>query len=347
MGGDGMDEQKPKVQVIPANPFKRYKKEDDVNNGSVGIYCRVSTTEQKQLNSLSNQVSGLLKYLKEEGMLYRFQDAYIDIYSGTSEDRRPEFNRMLGDVKAGKIKTVVTKSIQRFGRNTTTVINAIETIRGAGGRVIFVIEKLDTLTRGNDFIISVLEGVAQEESQAKSDNIRWGIQKSLMDKDSRYYNRVCYGYFINKEGKMAIHPFKADVVKDIFNYYSRGFSISAIKRALEFRRIPSPTGKDKWAQKTIQNILTNEKYKGDVEVLKTKKTSIFGKRVSAGEGDKTYKNIKHHPAIIFPVVFDTVQDMMKERSNIEIGPDGKKRRKKTHYSSLRLYKELIKQFGKK
>jgi DNA invertase Pin-like site-specific DNA recombinase len=55
----------------------------------VGIYCRVSTTEQKQLNSLSNQVSGLLKYLKEEGMLYRFQDAYIDIYSGTSEKRSP------------------------------------------------------------------------------------------------------------------------------------------------------------------------------------------------------------------------------------------------------------------
>ena len=55
-----MDEQKPKVQVIPANPFKRYKKEDDVYNGGVGIYCRVSTTEQKQLNSLSNQVSGLL-----------------------------------------------------------------------------------------------------------------------------------------------------------------------------------------------------------------------------------------------------------------------------------------------
>ncbi|MBQ6778032.1 MAG: recombinase family protein, partial [Acidaminococcaceae bacterium] len=54
-----------------------------------GIYCRVSTTEQKQLNSLSNQVSGLLKYLKEEGMLYRFQDAYIDIYSGTSEKRSP------------------------------------------------------------------------------------------------------------------------------------------------------------------------------------------------------------------------------------------------------------------
>ena len=97
-----MDDQKPKVQVIPANPFKRYKKEDDVLTGGVGIYCRVSTTEQKQLNSLSSQVSGLLKYLKEEGMLYRFQDAYIDIYSGTSEDRRPEFNRMLGDVKQGR-----------------------------------------------------------------------------------------------------------------------------------------------------------------------------------------------------------------------------------------------------
>ena len=79
-----MDEQKPKVQVIPANPFKRYKKEDDVNNGGVGIYYRVSTTEQKQLNSLSNQVSGLLKYLKEEGIAVhpRREQTRIDNMSG-------------------------------------------------------------------------------------------------------------------------------------------------------------------------------------------------------------------------------------------------------------------------
>ena len=69
---------------------------------------------------------GCLPYLKE---------VYADIYSGTSENKRPEFNRMLDDVKAGKIKVVVTKSIQRFGRNTATVMGAINDIRHAGGYV--------------------------------------------------------------------------------------------------------------------------------------------------------------------------------------------------------------------
>ncbi len=251
---------------------------------------------------------------------------------------------MLSDVKAGKIKTVVTKNIQRFGRNTITVLNALDTIRKAGGHVIFAVENIDTLYRSNELIITILEAVAQEESQSKSENIKWGIKKSIKDANSRYYNRVCYGYYINKAGEMAIDLDKAKVVKEIFNYYLRGFSIVAIKRALELSKIPSPGGSEKWAQRTIQNILTNEKYKGEITVLKTKKTSIFGKRVPAGKGDILYKNINHHPAIIRSFVFDNVQDIMKRRTNIEIGQDGTKKRKKTHYSSLKFLKEMAKDY---
>ena len=340
-----MEKRERKIIEIPANPFKRFEKMVEMSRGGVGIYCRVSTAERGQLRSLSAQISGLIRYLKDKNCFNRLEDVYADIYSGTSEDRRPEFNRMLADVKSGKIKTVVTKSIQRFGRNTTTVLKAIDTIREAGGHVIFAIENIDTRTRDNDFIITILEGIAQDESQAKSENIRWGIHQSLRDKDSRYYNRACYGYRMNEEGKLAIEPAQANVVKDIFNYYLRGFSIVGIKRALEVRKIPSPTGKEKWAQKTIQNILTNEKYKGDVEVLKTKKASLFSKRVPAGEGDIIYKNIHHHPAIVMEKVFDDVQNMMRLRSSIEIGPDGKKTRKKTHYSSIKFYKEIAKDFS--
>lgn len=340
-----MEKRERKVTHIPADPFKSFKKDDEMRKRGVAIYCRVSTTEQKQLHSLSAQISGLIKYLKQETLFWGLEDVYVDIYSGTSEDRRPEFNRMLADVKAGKIKTIVTKSIQRFGRNTKTVLKAIDTIRDAGGHVIFAVENIDTLTRDNDFIIAVLEGVAQEESQIKSENIRWGIQKSLMNKDSRYYSRACYGYHVNEAGEMVIDRTQARVVKDIFNYYLRGFSIVGIKRALELRCIPSPTGKEKWAQRTIQNILTNEKYIGDVEVLKTKKDSIFGKRVPAGKGDKTYRNTNHHPAIVMKEVFADAQNLMRLRSSVEIGPDGKKKRKNTHYSSIKFYRKIAEDFS--
>ena len=340
-----MEKRERKVTYIPADPFKSFEKDDEMRKRGVAIYCRVSTTEQKQLHSLSAQISGLIKYLKHQTLFWGLEDVYVDIYSGIYEDRRPEFNRMLADVKTGKIKTIVTKSIQRFGRNTKTVLKAIDTIRDAGGHVIFAVENIDTLTRDNDFIIAVLEGVAQEESQIKSENIRWGIQKSLMNKDSRYYNRACYGYHVDEAGKLVIDADQEQVVKDIFGYYLRGFSIVGIKRALELRGIPSPTGKEKWAQRTIQNILTNEKYIGDVEVLRTKKTSLSSKRMPASKGDKTFINTNHHPAIIIRKVFDDVQDLMRRRSSIEIGPDGKKTRKKTHYSSIKDYKEIAADFS--
>ena len=120
-----MEKRERKVTHIPADPFKSFKKDDEMRKRGVAIYCRVSTTEQKQLHSLSAQISGLIRYLKQETLFWGLEDVYVDIYSGTSEDRRPEFNRMLADVKAGKIKTIVTKSIQRFGRNTKTVLKSM------------------------------------------------------------------------------------------------------------------------------------------------------------------------------------------------------------------------------
>ncbi len=166
-----------------------------------------------------------------------------------------------------------------------------------------------------------------------------------MNKDSQYYNWACYGYHVDEAGKLVIDTDRGRVVKDIFSYYLRGFSIVGIKKALESRGIPSPKGKEKWPQRTIQSILTNEKYVGDVEFLKTKKTSILSKRVPAGKGDKTFKNTNHHPAIILRKVFDDVQDLMRRRSSIELGPDGKKRRKKTHYSSIKYYKKIAEEFS--
>ena len=242
----------PKVKKILELP--EWLKELKLQETGIGIYCRVSTTEQRQLRSLSNQITSLIKTVQGWDCLPYLKDVYVDIYTGTSENKRPEFNRMLDDVKAGRIKIVVVKSIQRFGRNTVTVMSAINDIRHAGGYVYFEVENLDTKTAANDNIITIIGGTSQEESYFKSKSIKFGIRESLKNPDSRLYNRCCYGYW-SYDGKMIPKVLESEYVKDIFNYYKYGCSLYGIARKLEERGIPSPSGKKVWRTKTIENIL--------------------------------------------------------------------------------------------
>ena len=322
----------PKVKKIAKIP--KWLKELKLQEAGIGIYCRVSTSEQRQLRSLSNQITSLIKTVQGWDCLPYLKDVYVDIYTGTSENKRPEFNRMLDDVKAGKIKIVVTKSIQRFGRNTVTVMSAINDIRHAGGYVYFEVENLDTKTQANDNIITIIEGVSQEESYSKSKNIKFGIRESLKNPDSRLYNRCCYGYMY-REGRMVPEPYTARVVKDIFEYYKYGRSLYGIARILEDRWIESPSGKRIWRTKTIENILKNEKYIGNVVVKASAKDPVTNE-------DQWFKAVGHHVGIISKNLFDEVQRLFVERSNMEIGTDGKKKRKKTHYSSKKSYAGLTK-----
>lgn len=84
-----------------------------------------------------------------------------------------------------------------------------------------------------------------------------------------------------------------------------------------------PKGKDTWSKKEIESILTRQKYTGDVAIID-----------SGGSGGE-YLNKNHHAGIISKEKFEAVQLEMESRSNIEIGEDGKVRRKSRKYSSKR------------
>lgn len=88
----------------------------------VCAYARVSTDSLKQGESFENQVTTYGALIKSNPE-YEFAGVYADQgLSGTSENR-PEFQRMLADCRAGKIDLIITKSISRFARNTTIVLD--------------------------------------------------------------------------------------------------------------------------------------------------------------------------------------------------------------------------------
>ena len=85
--------------------------------------------------------------------------------------------------------------------------------------MIFEQEELDTANTDSDLMISIIESLAQAENESRSDNIRWGIKQRAASGISKLYDRKCYGYKHDKDGKLVIDEQKAENVKLIFVLY--------------------------------------------------------------------------------------------------------------------------------
>ena len=285
----------PKVHYIPANPPKREKR--------VGIYCRVSTNSMEQLQSLTAQVSHLTRLTATVPQwLLILSDVYMDIATSKTGSSRKEFKRMLEDCKSNKLEIVITKDVSRFGRDTVEVLDAFSQLKALGVRVIFEGNSLDTANTSNDLMVAVMESIAQTENESRSENIRWGIKQRAAAGTSKLYDRKCYGYKHDENGHLVIDEEKAKNVKLIFDLYLNGQSVVGIIKELAKRKILSPTGKTKWCKRTIDVMLSNAKYTGDVELLKSGKSEVH------------YLASGNNPAIISKETFEAVQ-MEKVRMN--------------------------------
>ncbi len=301
----------PKVHYIPANPPKREKR--------VGIYCRVSTNSMEQLQSLTAQVSHLTR-LTATVPQWLLSDVYMDIATSKTGSSRKEFNRMLEDCKSHKLEIVITKDVSRFGRDTVEVLDAFNQLKALNVRVIFEGNSLDTANTDSDLMVAVMESIAQAENESRSENIKWGIKQRAAVGTSKLYDRKCYGYKHDEDGHLVIDEEKAKNVKLIFDLYLSGQSVIGIIKELEKRKILSPTGKTKWCKRTIDVMLSNEKYTGDVELLKSGKNEVH------------YLASGNNPAIISKEVFEAVQIEKARRSNVVKDENGRQRKGKKYSS---------------
>ena len=145
----------------------------------------------------------------------------------------------------------------------------INSLRVNGVEVIFDNENLHSFSPDFDLAFTVAVAQAEFENVDRSDNIRKGIMMQSENPDSKLYNRKCYGYGHDSAGELVIVDSEAEIVRMIFRMYIEGSSVIAISNKLHELGIPSPTGKEKWSNRTIDTILQNEKYTGEVMLFKT------------------------------------------------------------------------------
>ena len=312
------------VKMIPAT--RNFLEKDRKAILNVGAYCRVSTDTEEQQGSYNSQVTHYTEKIKSTPG-WRFVKVYGDEgISGTNADNRPGFQEMMQDCENGKLDLIITKSISRFSRNVTVTLEVARKLRDKGIGIFFEKETLNTLHYTSESLLAIFSSLAQAESESMSENIKMGREFRYKKGECCYNMGKIFGFNQDSDGIVTINEEQAMAVRLMYEGYLNGMSIGGIIKDLQERKIPSPTGKEKWSPGTVERILSSEKYKGDFLARKTFTVDPISKKKKKNTGQVTQYLIRnHHPAIIEPEMFDMVQSEMTRRGCI------KKNDKKKHY----------------
>ena len=102
----------------------------------VGAYARVSVDKEAMLHSLAAQTDYYRRLISGHPD-WELVDVYADYGISGTFAKRPQFQRMVEDAKAGRLDLVITKSISRFARNTAVLLETVRLLKGLGVDVYF------------------------------------------------------------------------------------------------------------------------------------------------------------------------------------------------------------------
>lgn len=308
----------------------------------VAAYCRVSTQMEEQLNSYEVQKNYYTDKINREPK-WCFAGIYADKgISGTDVRKREEFQKMIRACKQGRIDMIITKSISRFARNTVDCLKYIRLLKSINVDVFFEEQGIHSTDNGAEFYITIYGSIAQSESENISANVRWGMNHRAKEGKVTFRYKNFMGYKKGNDGNPVIVEEEAEIIRNIYEQYLGGNSLSIIADNLTKENIKTPSGKDTWSSGTVKSILTNEKYKGDALLNKTYVVDCISKKVQKNNGERPMYYVENnHPAIVTKDIFNRVQEEFKRR-NSKIGFKGKQNKTGLgRYSSKYALSELL------
>jgi site-specific DNA recombinase len=147
--------------------------------------------------------------------------------------------------------------------------------------------------------------IRQEESRNISENTKWGIKKRMRDGKSLVNCNRFMGYDKDENGNLVINPEEAEIVKLIFREYVDGKGVAKICKDLEKDGIKTVTGKTKWQDSVIRQMLSNEKYYGELLLQKTVTLDYLTKlRVDNRNHAEQYRVENNHEPIVSKELWD-------------------------------------------
>ena len=317
---------------VQGTPVVEIKKETTAL--STAIYARLSVEnsgKDDDGNSLQNQIDVCRDYLDGCPWL-RLTEVYSDNgRTGTVFDR-PAWNRLMDDVRTGKVQCIVVRDLSRFGRDYVETGNYLEKIFPAlGTRFISVKENFDNFTCGNameSLSVSLQNLVNAMYSRDISKKVSTALRAQM--ETGKFRNRnLPYGYLWN-EDKTAyvVDEDAAAVVRQIFEWKRQEVSVYTIVERLKTGGIESPERHKRragsrngdniqgegWCPSTIRGILQNRAYIGEMVCGKSETALYKGLKKHVTETDKWIVVPDAHPPIVSVSDFEAVERQMREDS---------------------------------
>lgn len=285
-------------------------------NTKIAVYCRVSSDEQAERGTIDNQITFAQQYADLH---------HLDIYDVYKDDGvtgtiplqdRPEGHRLLQDAADERFTLVVFYKMDRLGRSTRVILNAVEALSQHGVGVQSMSEPFDTATPSGRFMLTMFAGVAELDRANILDRMYQGtLRHARLGKwcggPAPFGYRLQDGYLVISEEPMPGQQLsEADVIRMLYSKTIEGWSALRLAQHLNALGVPNKytlrgnvaAGSGKWHQSKILYILHNTLYYGE---------RSFGKM-----SKNNNKNIipQQVPAIVSKETWDAAQAAVEQHS---------------------------------
>ncbi len=304
----------------------------DAKQWKAADYARISREDgdKEESDSIGTQFDIIDDYIAHNDDI-TFIDRYSDDgWSGTNFDR-PDFMRLMEDIKKGKINCVIVKDLSRLGRNYILVGQYLEMIFPMLNiRFISVNDRIDSIKDPasiNNALVSFKNVMNDEYCRDISNKVRSSLDRKR-SKGEFIGSFASYGYMKDPDDHhhLIVDPVAAEVVKNIFDWFLQGMSIIGIAKRLNHMGIPNPSAYKRqcglnykhpaeqldsaWPDSSVKRVLKNRLYVGDM-VQNKNRTKSYKVQISVAVPEENWVIVPNmHEAIIDREKFETVQQLL-------------------------------------
>ena len=291
----------------------------------IGLYIRVSTEEQAQVieGSLENQKHRLLGFIDIKNMQEPNWGKVVEIYAdeglSAKNTKRPAFQRMLKDIKLGKINLILVSDLSRLSRNILDFCILLEDLKKANAKFLSLKELFDTSTPAGEMMVFNVINLAQFERKQTSERV-----------SQNFFDRACRGLRnggspvlgFDKDpadpSRLIINADEAQKVKRIFEIYRHECTLQKTINQLHAENIAPRVRHGRkerhnlagrWTINSLLSVLRNQAYAGLREVNAKNKN----KNQTHLKNFEKHKIVKASWHTIIPrMEFDQVQEVLDQ-----------------------------------
>ncbi len=289
----------------------------------IGAYIRVSTEEQAQVieGSLESQKFRINAYVdirkSQESGWGEVHEFYIDDGYSAKDTRRPKYQKMMRDLRLGKINLILVTDLSRLSRNISDFCGLMEELEHHKAKFLSIKEQFDSSTPAGEMMLYNMINLAQFERKQTSERVATNFHARAM-RGLRNGGSLLLGFQsdpVNK-GKIIVHKEEASWVRKVFEIYLEKGSLRETAATLNQLGVPRKRNQkktariaasNKWTFGAVKNLLTSRAYVGDREVNKSNK-DIDQEHLKPWQRYHVVENA--WPAIIDRTTFESVQRLL-------------------------------------